>query len=165
MTKSRTDIEWRDVPEFQGLYQASYDGQIRNARSGRLRKQKACKRGYLWIGVSNGRGSSRNVSVARMVCSAFHGGIIAGLDVDHINRVRSDNRASNLRWVTRSENLANRVTRSGEAHHKSRLTDVQVRQIRATPHEIGLDRRLAAQLGVARETVRDIRLGKERKYA
>lgn len=29
--------------------------------------------------------------------------------VDHINRVRSDNRVENLRWVTRQENCANRI--------------------------------------------------------
>jgi len=30
--------------------------------------------------------------------------------IDHINNIRSDNRVSNLRWATRSENNANRVS-------------------------------------------------------
>lgn len=29
--------------------------------------------------------------------------------IDHINRVRHDNRLENLRWVTRSENCENRI--------------------------------------------------------
>ena len=29
--------------------------------------------------------------------------------VDHINRVRTDNRVENLRWVTRAENCENRI--------------------------------------------------------
>ena len=29
--------------------------------------------------------------------------------VDHINRVRDDNRVENLRWVTRAENCENRI--------------------------------------------------------
>ena len=31
------------------------------------------------------------------------------LQIDHINRVRTDNRVINLRWVTQKENLKNRV--------------------------------------------------------
>ncbi len=38
------------------------------------------------------------------------------LQVDHINRVRTDNRVINLRWVTQQENLQNRVFKSAVAH-------------------------------------------------
>jgi hypothetical protein len=33
------------------------------------------------------------------------------LEVDHINRIRSDNRVENLRWTTKSENQQNTIAR------------------------------------------------------
>jgi hypothetical protein len=48
-------------------------------------------------------------SVAPLVCQAFHGVRPAGFVCDHINRVPTDNRASNLRWTTGTDNNLNRT--------------------------------------------------------
>lgn len=53
--------------------------------------------------------------VHRAVCQAFHGPAPEDKpEVDHINRIKDDNRPENLRWVSREENVANadRVDRS-----------------------------------------------------
>lgn len=42
--------------------------------------------------------------VVILMCYGFYG---EGIDVDHINHVRNDNRLFNLRFVTRSENSKN----------------------------------------------------------
>ena len=41
-----------------------------------------------------------------------------GTDIDHINRIRSDNRKINLRKVTRSQNGANRKVNSNKKSTK-----------------------------------------------
>lgn len=79
--------------------------------------------------------------------------------MDHINRIRGDDRASNLRWVTRAENLANRKLCRGSGHVHSKLDEAKVRAIRCGAIS-GNNREIANLLGVSRETVRDVRLGK-----
>lgn len=66
-------------------------------------KPSALSSGYLRVGVAD-----RFVMVHRLVYMAFHGPIGPGLDVDHINGIRNDNRPENLRVATRQENAMNR---------------------------------------------------------
>ena len=47
--------------------------------------------------------------VVMLMCYGFYG---EGLEVDHINHVRNDNRLVNPRFVTRSENMRNRSVSS-----------------------------------------------------
>ena len=44
-----------------------------------------------------------------LMCYGFYG---EGLEVDHINHVRNDNRLVNLRFVTRGENMRNKSVSS-----------------------------------------------------
>lgn len=46
-------------------------------------------------------------SCHRIIWEMHNGSIPKGLEVDHINRVRDDNRIENLRLVTKSENALN----------------------------------------------------------
>ena len=52
------------------------------------------------------------VKAHRFVYEYFNGKIPDGLQIDHINRDRTDNRISNLRVVTHRENMQNRIYRS-----------------------------------------------------
>lgn len=55
--------------------------------------------GYNYIGSKR---------LARLVYETWGGVIPSGMEVDHMNRVRSDDRLANLRLVTHSQNQANR---------------------------------------------------------
>ena len=48
--------------------------------------------------------------VHKLVMYYFHGARPAGLHIDHINRIKTDNRISNLRYCTVSENMINTKT-------------------------------------------------------
>lgn len=110
-----TDCEiWKDVPKYEGKYQASNLGRIRclphsfRNKNGKLITQSfyyvAMKdnRGYLQSTLTGFDGANKHSGVHRWVMYAFHGE--SELQVDHINGIKDDNRLENLRYVTPREN-------------------------------------------------------------
>ena len=115
--------EWKSIPGWDGYYEASSLGMIRSVRrilsrphpknpllirdrayGGKILSPKIGSGGYPAVSLwKNNRGVT--IEVHRLVCSAFTGLMPNGLDVNHINGCRTDNRSINLEWVTRKENL------------------------------------------------------------
>jgi hypothetical protein len=101
--------KWKDIPGYEGIYQASNMGLIRSldrfvTKRGRQVFQKgkilklfinAC--GYMQTSLQR-----KTRTVHRLVMYAFRG--ISSLHIDHKNRNKTDNRLSNLRYVTRRVN-------------------------------------------------------------
>ena len=73
--------------------------------------------GYKYVNIKvNGKVTPK--TVARIVCRTFHGPPPTPQHtVDHKNRIQTDNRASNLRWATMSEQARNRATLTYVRHH------------------------------------------------
>lgn len=92
--------EWRAVVGFEGRYEVSEDGEVRNARTGRALKPGRCTNGYMMVHL--GRGSTQRVH--RVVAGAFVANPDRKPEVNHRNGVKSDNQAANLEWTTHSEN-------------------------------------------------------------
>jgi hypothetical protein len=112
--------------------------------------------GYLEVRpYHNGRARTRRVH--QLVCEAFHGERPSPEhEVRHLNGERTDNRASNLRWGTKAENVADMVRHGtaggpkGSTHPNAKLSEQQVREIRAR-HDFGreLQKDLAKEYGVS----------------
>ena len=100
------------VPGFS-RYEASDAGEIRRAGSLRPIKQRLNDRGRPVLMVTDDQGRPRQVYVHRLVALAFHGEAEDGLEVCHGNGVRTDNRASNLRWDTHAENMRDKKRHEG----------------------------------------------------
>lgn len=101
--------------------------------------------------------------IHRIIWESVHGPIPAGLQIDHRNGVRSDNRIANLRLATPKENAAYALQagsmRTGEASPFAKLTDAIVERIRKQAVR-KTDAAWADELGVDRTTIRNARVGK-----
>jgi len=114
---------WKDIPEWEGLYQASTHGRIRSldrlvkCRGGKHRMVKG--RVYTQVVDSNGyqslslcvNNTLKRYTVHKLIAITFLNHKPNGYKevIDHIDRNKLNNNVENLRLVTARENSANRV--------------------------------------------------------
>lgn len=129
-------------------------GVVLNAASGALLGTPAD--GYRVINLSH-EGGSRRVRAHRVIWESVHGPVPEGLEINHINPVRHDNRISNLEAVTRSQNIAHghragNVKPPRRTHGK--LTAAQVAEMQRLLSVGWTRRRLSSHFKVSLPTVR-----------
>lgn len=100
---------WKDVFGYEGLYEVSTLGRVRNSKSGRIRKQSINK-GYYVVGLSKDA-RKKMFFVHRLVAVAFVPNPEGKREVNHLDEVKTNNKADNLGWATPKEN-ANWGTRN-----------------------------------------------------
>ncbi len=108
---------WRDIPGWEGLYQASLLGHIRSMPK-RGRPAVVLRERYARRDRSVQKDPRVNLSrkskmttyhVARLIAMTWCKGYAPGLQVNHIDGDPLNNRASNLEWVTAAENEAHAI--------------------------------------------------------
>lgn len=113
--------EWATIPGYQNAYMVSTMGRVKFVGLCTHRVIRGIsvpynRKPFIKVSKDNGYGYYTIVIlgdhhyVHRLVASAFVPNLFNKPEVDHINEVKSDNRAVNLRWVTRQENMANIIT-------------------------------------------------------
>lgn len=94
---------WKDVPDFEGLYKISNMGNVVGVKRGRIVSPAISKSGYLSIYLwDRGNKRKRAARVHRLVMEVFVGK--SDLSVDHINGIKTDNRLSNLQYLSYNDN-------------------------------------------------------------
>lgn len=102
--------EWRDIPNYEGMYQASTRGRIRNAKTRHILSEYTMKSGYHSVTLGLGkRGNVKTELVHRLVASAFIKNSENKPFINHIDGDKSNNDVGNLEWVTPQENSAHAI--------------------------------------------------------
>lgn len=95
-----------------GLLRATPEGQVYHlTRMGWTLACRQYQRGYL-VGLINSTEAARGqerVLAHRVVAIAFHGVPEPGMQVNHRNGIKSDNRPENLEWVTALRNVEHAI--------------------------------------------------------
>ena len=96
---------WKDVKKYEGLYQVSNLGRVWNKRTGNLLSERHHSSGYRTV-ILRKKGNFKCYYVHRLVAEAF----LVNDDpnktqVNHINEIKTDNRACNLQYVTPKQNI------------------------------------------------------------
>lgn len=109
---------WKDIPNYEGLYQVSNLGNVKSlpkewiagsrslrSHNGKILKTVIDKKGYCAITISV-NSLKKTYKVHQLVAMAFlnHKPCGMKLVVDHINDIKTDNRLINLMLVTNREN-------------------------------------------------------------
>lgn len=129
---------WKDIKNYEGLYQVSNFGRVKSLRKIRgiqIQKEKILtsqlvKGGYYRVNLCK-NGKCKCYLVHRLVAEAF---IPEHFTVNHKDGDKSNNTVDNLEWVTQKENNIHAYNTGlkpyGTQRADSKLTEQQVKEIR-----------------------------------
>jgi len=148
---------WKPIPEYEGLYYVSNMGRVKKHDSNKIMRQNF-SREYLVVGLTDYNKKRRTHRVHRLVAFTFKNDSNYELEVNHENEIKSDNRESNLEWMTHAENSKHMYV-SGNTIKK--LTSENVLNIKKMLSDGCVQKEIALKYNVSRSTISEINTGKK----
>ena len=112
MDVKNSNLEFRKIKSLNFLYEINENGTIfRNVKSKKQNKIKLdfhhSKKGY-YVTFCRFKGNAKRIMIHKIVAECWLGDCPDGYEVDHRDRNSQNNHYSNLRYVTKSEQMKNR---------------------------------------------------------
>lgn len=124
-TKNKKKIMFRDFTKYE-VYE---DGRIWSYKTKRFLKPGTTKKGYQQVALSNNEGKIKWYRLNRVVYEAVSGEPIPeGLQVNHIDENKANNRFENLNLLTHKENMnfGTRNERASKAISKAMKNNTKI---------------------------------------
>lgn len=96
---------WKDIKGYEGLYQVSDLGRIKSLIKNKILKQPKDRYGYLFVTLYTNKIPKIHKS-HRLVALNFIENKEGLLQVDHIDRDKTNNNLTNLRWCSSRDNIS-----------------------------------------------------------
>lgn len=176
------DEVWKDIPGYEGRYQASTHGRIRSLPRSEFRKSghgsythwnykgrvlstRPKESGHLNVSL----GANNTKKVHRLVLETFVGPCPAGLECLHADGNPANNRLDNLRWGTRIDNRADMRRHAQLYRRRQGATWLSEETIRAIKRDLAspdcpTQKVLALKYGVHHNTINNINRGFTHKW-
>lgn len=105
---------WKDVVGYECKYMVSNMGRVKSLNYNNTGKEKILKpfknrKGYLQVILCKNN-KIKKFLVHRLVAASFIPNTENKPCIDHINTIKDDNRACNLKWCTAKENVNNPIS-------------------------------------------------------
>lgn len=160
---------WKKCPGFEAKYEISNIGRIRRFKTNKFKPTPKLLRptlhpsGYYITTMYDEKGRHHMGRIHRLVALAFvTGKTDSDNQVHHKNAIKTDNRASNLQWVSAAYNvkeaaMSGRMT-ANSRHHNRKLNWSQVSIIRSEGNRNCIAK-LARRFNVSRSTIASVKRG------
>lgn len=152
--------QWRDNADYEGLYRVSSYGRVFSLRRRKMLMGGGNEYCHVFLHKDD---TKKYISIHVLVLEAFVGPRAEGMVACHNDGNCFNNKASNLRWDTRSNNNKDKAGHGtvavGEKHSQSKLTDNEVRDVKARLRNGEMHKDIAERYGVSRGAITQINLG------
>lgn len=98
----------KQIRGYEGIYDITSDGRIYSHNIKRYMRTYENNKGYELVTLSK-EGEKQHFLVHRLVAKHFVEGYEEGKEVNHKDGIKTNNKASNLEWVTRRENVQHAI--------------------------------------------------------
>ncbi len=97
-------LELYDIPDYEDRYTITKDARVYSLLSNKFLKQHDDSYGYLTVNLDN-----KTIKVHKIMAKTFLNNPENHIQIDHADRNRKNNNLNNLRYISVSDNMKNRI--------------------------------------------------------